>query len=374
MKNTALVFIVLLLTACAKKQATETKNEPSPTATQVKITEEQFKHLGIELGKVTSLVISGTIKANGMLDVPPQNLVSISAPMGGFVKRTEFLQGMYIKKGQTVVELEHPDFIQLQEDFIVMKNQFEYSELEYLRQKELAKENVSAAKDLQMAKSNYETARAKMMGLKAKLDLINIKVNDVVKGEFKSTISILSPLSGYVSQVNVNLGMFVSPSTLMFRIVDTDHLHAEVQVFEKDLPKLKVGEKVFLQLANEGTEREAEVYLIGKEITAERTVRVHCHLKQEDPKLIPGLFFTARIETETASTTALPAEAILLIENKNYVFAQRNPLLFELVEVEKGVAENGFIQVAWPAHEKETNIVTKGAYFLLGILKNVEGE
>lgn len=372
-------FLILILSivsifSCSKKSEPETKAQTTDTSLHVALSEEQIKKMGIEVGQPVMRSISGVIKANGMLDVPPQNLVSISAPLGGFVKRTEFLQGMRVAKGQTVVVLEHPDYIQLQEDYLMTKNQLEYLELEYKRQEELQNEKVSAAKDFQMAKSNYQSSKAKLLGLKAKLELINIHPSDIENGEIKSTISIASPISGFISQVNVNIGMYVSPSTMMFRIVDTEHLHAEAQVFEKDIPQLKIGQKVFLRLSNETTEREATVYLIGKEITPERTVRVHCHLEKEDAALIPGLFFSARIETSQIQVSTVPSDGIVLFQNKSYVFVQTQPLQFEMVEIEKGVSEGGFTQVALTEALKEKQIVLKGAYHLVSILRNSEEE
>lgn len=372
-------FLILILSivsifSCSKKSEPETKAQTTDTSLHVALSEEQIKKMGIEVGQPVMRSISGVIKANGMLDVPPQNLVSISAPLGGFVKRTEFLQGMRVAKGQTVVVLEHPDYIQLQEDYLMTKNQLEYLELEYKRQEELQNEKVSAAKDFQMAKSNYQSSKAKLLGLKAKLELINIHPSDIENGEIKSTISIASPISGFISQVNVNIGMYVSPSTMMFRIVDTEHLHAEAQVFEKDIPQLKIGQKVFLRLSNETTEREATVYLIGKEITPERTVRVHCHLEKEDAALIPGLFFSARIETSQIQVSTVPSDGIVLFQNKSYVFVQMQPLQFEMVEIEKGVSEGGFTQVTLTEALKEKQIVLKGAYHLVSILRNSEEE
>lgn len=373
-KTLILILSTFIINSCSKKSEPEKKVQTTATSLHVALSEEQIKKLGIEVGQPVNRAISGVIKANGMLDVPPQNLVSISAPLGGFVKKTEFLQGMRVAKGQTVVVLEHPDYIQLQEDYLMTKNQLEYLELEYKRQEELQNEKVSAAKDFQMAKSNYQSSKAKLLGLRAKLELINIHPSDIENGEIKSTISIASPIAGFISQVNVNIGMYVSPSTMMFRIVDTEHLHAEAQVFEKDIPQLKIGQKVFLRLSNETQEREATVYLIGKEITPERTVRVHCHLEKEDAALIPGLFFSARIETSQIQVSTVPSDAIVLFENKNYLFVQMRPLQFEMVEIEKGVSEGGFTQVTLTEAVKEKQIVLKGAYFLLGILKNSEEE
>ena len=343
-------------------------------ANEVTVTDEQFKSLGIVIGKPEQRSVSDQINANGMLDVPPQNLVTISAPLGGFVKKTELLQGMKVSKGQTIVVMEHPDYIQLQEDYLTTKGQLEFLELEYKRQEELAKENVNAAKALQQAKSNYFGAKARMQGLKAKLILSNINPAEIENGEIKSTISIPAPISGFVSQVNVNIGMHVSPTDIMFRIVDTDHLHAEAQVFEKDIPQLKIGQRVFVRLSNETQEREAKVFLIGKEITPERTVRVHCHLEKKDDSLIPGLFFSARIETNNKLVTTLPSEAVVAFENKNYVFVQseQKPYKYKMMAIDIGETEKGFTEVMIPETIKSAKIVLKGSYYLLGILKNTE--
>lgn len=370
-----LSLVIVALMGCSKKSEEGTVSDPIATvANEVTVTDEQFKSLGIVIGKPEQRSVSDQIKANGMLDVPPQNLVTISAPLGGFVKKTELLQGMKVSKGQTIVVMEHPDYIQLQEDYLTTKGQLEFLELEYKRQEELAKENVNAAKALQQAKSNYFGAKARMQGLKAKLILSNINPAEIENGEIKSTISIPAPISGFVSQVNVNIGMHVSPTDIMFRIVDTDHLHAEAQVFEKDIPQLKIGQRVFVRLSNETQEREAKVFLIGKEITPERTVRVHCHLEKKDDSLIPGLFFSARIETNNKLVTTLPSEAVVAFENKNYVFVQseQKPYKYKMMAIDIGETEKGFTEVMIPETIKSAKIVLKGSYYLLGILKNTE--
>jgi cobalt-zinc-cadmium efflux system membrane fusion protein len=318
--------------------------------------------------------MNGTLKANGMLDVPPQNMVTVSAPLGGFVKSTELLQGMKVKKGQTVIVLQHPDYIQLQEDYLTSKNQLEFLDLEYKRQEELAKENVTAAKALQQAKSNYFGTKAKVQGLRAKLKLININPQELENGEIQNTISIPSPISGFVTEVNVNIGMHVNPTDVLFKIIDTEHLHAEAQVFEKDVPRLKIGQQVRVYLSNENKERLAKVFLIGKEITAERTVRVHCHLEGEDPSLIPGLYFKALIETDPQQVTTLPNEAVVDFENKQYVFVEQKAgvLEYEMIEISKLKSEEDFTEVALPSSIAGRKIVLKGTYALLSILKNTE--
>jgi cobalt-zinc-cadmium efflux system membrane fusion protein len=379
MKHLFFIVTALLIVSCGTKKeepakATD-KSEQVPNS--VTLSNEQFKSLQIELGGTELRSLSGSIKANGMLDVPPQNLVSISAPLGGFVKSTELLQGMHVNKGQTIVVMEHPDYIQLQQDYLDNKNQLEFLEQEYHRQQDLAKENVNALKSLQQSKSNYLSTKAKVQGLLAKLKMINISPAEIESGEIHTTISLTTPISGYVSQVNVNLGQHVNPTDVMFRIVDTEHVHAEAQVFEKDIPQLKIGQRAHIKLSNESKERLAHVYLIGKEITPERTVRVHCHLEGEDLNLIPGTFFTATIETGTRQAAALAAEALVSFEGKQYVFVEKDAAkhIYKMMEVEVGGTDSEFYEVTFKEElsvELKNKIVLKGAYHLLNVLKNVE--
>jgi cobalt-zinc-cadmium efflux system membrane fusion protein len=369
------LFSLALATSCSTKQKSDTKNAEtdSLSSNEVILNEEQFKNADIHLGQVEQRSINGTIKANGMLDVPPQNLVTVSAPLGGFVKNTELLQGMKVQKGQVIVTLEHPDYIQIQQDYLDLSSQKEYLQLEYQRQEALARENVNAGKALQLARSNYFSTKAKVQGLQAKLRLINIDPVQLEKGVISSTIHLYAPISGYITQVNVNIGMHVNPADVMFRIVDNAHLHAEAQVFEKDITKLKVGQKVRFMLSKDSRERTAKVYLIGKEITPDRTVRVHCHLDVEDPSLIPGMYFSAFIETDNQTVTALPEKAVVNFGNKDYVFVVKNEALrrYEMTEVKKGNSESSYVEVLLPdGLPSSTRIVVSGAYELLSFLKN----
>jgi cobalt-zinc-cadmium efflux system membrane fusion protein len=377
MKNsTKILFILIMfLISCSTKDKTaETTNVQPAEIAHVSLSKEQVTQLGIVLGQPVLRSMNGLIKANGMLDVPPQNMVTVSAPLGGFVKSTELLQGMKVKKGQTIIVLQHPDYIQLQEDYLTSKNQLEFLDLEYKRQEELAKENVTAAKALQQAKSNYFGTKAKVQGLTAKLKLININPQELENGEIQNTISIPSPISGFVTEVNVNVGKHVNPMDIMFKIIDTEHLHAEAQVFEKDVPRLKIGQLVRVYLSNENKERLAKVFLIGKEITPERTVRVHCHLEGEDPSLIPGLYFKALIETDPQQVTTLPSEAVVDFDNKPYVFVEQKAggHDYEMVEISKLKSEEDFTEVVLPSTIAGRKIVLKGTYALLSILKNTE--
>jgi len=382
MKNTiiinkilALFFIAVLFASCGSKTE-ETKQEEhhEEEVSVVELTPEQVKIINLKLGKIEMKDLSGAIKVNGMLDVPPQNLVSISAPMGGFVKSTELLQGMKVNKGQAIVVMQHPDYIQMQQDFLETKSQLEYLELEYNRQQELSKDNVNSQKTLQQAKSQYESMLAKNAGLKSKLMMLGINGEKLTSQTMQNSITITSPISGYVTHVNVNIGMYVNPTDVMFKIVDTEHLHAELTVFEKDVPKIKLGQKVRFTLANETDERTATVYLIGREISSDRTVRIHCHLDKEDLDLLPGMYLKAYVEAGTQRLSALPNQAIVNFEGKDYVFvAEKEANHFKMLEVTKGISEFGYTEVVTKEGlNNESLIVINGAYDILAKIKNSE--
>ena len=374
-------LLVAILAACGQSstQTTDAENADSNTAAlSVTLTETQVKNAGIVLGQVSTQPINQKIKASGKLDVPPQNLNSISAPYGGFLKSTNLLQGMHVHKGDIVAVMEHPDYIQLQQDYLENKSQLTYLKTELERQQELAKEEINSKKTLQKAKAEYETMHARVQGLRAKLELIKIDVNKLEQGTIQKTINLIAPINGYVTKVNTNIGAFVTANTVLFELVDTEHLHAEVSVFEKDLGTVKIGQQVAITLANETKPRLAKVYLIGKEITDDRTVRVHCHLNEEDNTLIPGMYLTAYIDVQAQGENALPDDAVVNHEGKSLVFelVENASGQFKFIPIEVTVlgTENGYtaIQASTPLIAKK--LVTKGAYKVLSAMMNTPEE
>lgn len=377
MKNIIILITSAVLIAACGSKTTETKDAPDSVASinSITITDAQFKAADITFGKIEKKAMGTTIQVNGTLDVPPQNLITVSAPLGGFVKSTTLLQGMKVHKGDVLAVLENQDYIQLQQDYLDNKSKLEFAESEYNRQVELAKENVNATKTLQQSKSQFESLKAIAKGLEAKLHMINILPASLAEGSIKSTINLYAPVDGFVSQVHVNIGQFVNPTDVMFKIVNLDHIHAELQIYEKDINKIAVGQKVKFQLANTNTIRGASVFLIGKEISPERTINIHCHLDKEDPTLLPGMFVTATIETALNEVDVLPNNALLNFEGGHYVFVSTGKNDFKAVAISIGNSQGEFTEVKLEeSFNRESQIVVKGAFELLGLLKNTEEE
>ncbi len=323
-----LVFAAyLVLSGCSGENKKAEPEDEEGTETEdvrfLELRDDQFKAAGIELGKIEKRTLSENLTVSGVLDVPPQNRISISAPYGGFLKNTELLEGSSVKKGEVIATLEHPDYIQMQQDYLSSFNQLEYLEKEYERQKELQAGNATSGKILQKAESDYKSTFALIKGLEAKLALIGINKEAVKQGKISSVISIISPVNGKVSKVNVNIGKYVNPQDVIFEIIDPEHLHVELTIFEKDISMIKVGQKIRFTLANQpNVERKATVHLIGQLFDESRSVHIHGHLDQEDPSLLPGMFVNAVIETISNEVLSVPSEAIIMSDGKNYIFVK----------------------------------------------------
>jgi cobalt-zinc-cadmium efflux system membrane fusion protein len=381
-------FLGVLLSAwflfsCGQDAAEEEKKddtEAAPAAGNlVNLTEGQYRNAGIELGKMERRTLSHYLTVNGVLDVPPENLVSISAPMGGFLKSTHLLPGSRVKKGQTIAVIEHPDYIQLQQDYLDSKSRLTFAALEYQRQGELNQEHVNSAKAFQQSTADYQVLQHRVKSLEEKLRLIGLNPAQLRSDRISRSIPIRTPISGYVKTVNVNLGKYVHPSDVLFDIVDTRHMHLALSVFERDIPRVREKQKVLFHLPSEPEKvRIGSVHLVGKALEADKTVMVHVHLNQDDPTLLPGMYVNARIETGDSTAYTLPNGAIVHSEGTYVIFVpvQGPAHTYERVPVTKGGSENGYTAVSLPAEviPHQTPVVVKGAYALLSKMTNVEEE
>ncbi|MBO9151954.1 efflux RND transporter periplasmic adaptor subunit [Chitinophaga sp. GCM10012297] len=382
MQKLLIIFAAAALVSCGNSPTLNGKDSTGTNETHadehghgeetVELTEAQARTVGLQTAAIENRSLSGAIKVNGMLDVPPQQMLSVSTPFGGILRNTQLLEGYWVKKGQVIAEMEHPDYIQLQQDYLEAKAQFGFLEQELERQQELSKENVTARKTLQKTEAEHRALKVRIEGLRQKLLLMNIHVATLEKGTIVRAIPVLAPISGYVTKVNANIGKFVSANESMFEIVDTEHLHAELTVFEKDIPRLKIGRKVRFVLSNETKERTATVHLIGREIDSDRTIRVHCHLDKEDKEMMPGTYLKAWVETGAMEVPSLPDEAIVMEGGKYYVFlAQEEPHHFKRLEISTGVSGNGYTEVRLPEETPAgAKFAVKGAGDLMAAMMN----
>jgi cobalt-zinc-cadmium efflux system membrane fusion protein len=378
--------VSVLFSSCGKKNAEDSPVQDEASTEAPTLTAAQLKRAEIQFGKIEMKNLSSTISVNGILDVPPQNLVTVSAIMGGFIKTTHIIQGMKVKKGEVLAVIQNPDFIKVQREYLENKQKLKFLEQEYKRQEELSRENVASTKTFQQVSADYNSMLAANGALEEELRMLNISPSTLTQNNISSSVNINSPIDGYVTTVNVNIGKYVNPQDVIFEIVDTKHLHVELTVFEKDITKVKIGQKIRYVLVNESNvERTGTIYLVNHKIQEDRTVRVHAHMDKEDQGLLPNMYLKAVIETGNQQVTALPDQAIVTNAGKYFIYVSTDKVgeipkdstySFKAIEIQKGVSENGYTEVLLPDGFDVTNssVVTKGAFSILAKLNNKEEE
>lgn len=367
---------LLLLAACSSEQSETTKQAPVEQSKSQLLTlsAKQQKDIGLQIGGLEQQQLGLSIFANGQIEVPPQNKSYISMPFGGYIKQIKVLDGMRVRKGQVLMSVEHPDIIQLQQDYLEVLGEFAFLEADYLRQKQLFEKEAGSAKSYQQAKSAYAVAKAQMSGLQVKLEMAEVNLALLKEGKIQRVQQIRSPFDGVVTKVTANVGAFAEPKDRLLEIIDLKHAHAELVIYEKYLAYLKKDQKVILNFIDDTKPVEASVFLIGSEISAERTVKVHCHFKKLPTTITPGSYLRAEIQAEVSDHWVLPIAAIVQHKGKDVVFIQEGdnflPIEIDLIlsnETLSAIGEKNYARL------KNAKIVHNGAYDLLAMLnKEVE--
>jgi cobalt-zinc-cadmium efflux system membrane fusion protein len=297
---------------------------PEPTAGEaLQISTQQFESVAMDLVRLSEQPFYESISANGLFEVPPKYQSLVSAYYGGYVKQLDLLPGQYVRRGQVLFTLENPAFIQTQREFLEAQSQLSYLKSEYERLQALAEENVTARKNFLKAEADYKLTKVQHAALKKQLELMRIDAAELTEENIRTTIAVLAPISGYVMEVMVHKGQLLNPEDAALHLINKDHLHLELSVFEKELPKLAKGQPIRFSTPNlPGETYRAEVYLINPSIDPDtRKLMVHGHLEEEQlVKLFsPGNYIEGEILTSSRQALALPAKSAVELDGIYYV-------------------------------------------------------
>jgi len=372
MKNKIIIAgIGILFFSCtnSKSEVKEPVAEVKVTENEVVLTPEQIKNAGITIGTPEQRSVHRTLKLKGVIDVPPQNSVAVTVPLGGYLKQMSLIPGMSVGKGAVLARVEDQQYIQLQQDYLVGKARLQFLEEDYNRQKELNESKAVSDKVYQQVRSEYQSQRAILRALEEKLRLIGINPSALSDRNISRSIPVVAPISGSVSKVNVNPGQYVSPTDRLFEIVNASDKHLSLTVFENDVTDLAIGQRVLCYTnGNAVTKYVAKISLINRHVDDERASEIHCHFETEDNKLVPGMFMNAEVELGNTLVTAIPDDAIVRWENQNYIFTADAGNKFTMLPVETGDSKDGYTAIKTNLDKKK--IVTAKAYTLLMKLKN----
>lgn len=382
-KLSVILFVLIIFSvSCSnsnKPPAETTEAELLPEDI-VEMRDDQIKLAGVETGMIEMRSLSSNLKVNGIITVAPQNLATVCMPLGGFIKNTSLLPGNRVSKGQTLALIENQEFVDIQQSYLEAKNRLLFAEAEFNRHTDLYKNDVYSESNLQQVTVEYKNLKALVKSLEQKLILIGISPQTLNEENISSTVNLVSPINGFLKEVNVNIGKYVSPNDVLFEIVNNEKLFLELTLFEKDADKVAIGQKVRFFINNETEEHEAVISQTGRSVSAEKTFRVYANITSLCKNLLPGMYVNSVIKEDERIVTALPSEAVVSFDDKNYIFVYEKdkeeagkPFTeYRMVEVRKGISESGFTEIQVPEgfNILSSKIVIKGAYNLLSAKKN----
>ena len=373
MKKYIILFFSLVFIFCKSNSITETSSDNASDPNQLSMDKSQLKNAGIQTGSMEKKNLSKTLRVSGIIDVPPQNNISVSAPMGGYIISTHLLPGTPVKKGEVLAVLEDQLYINLQQEYLLTKSKMALAEKEYNRQNIMYQSQATSDKILQQSENDLQILKINLNAMSEKLKIIHIDPGKLSETTISSKVYLYSPIQGFVTHVNVNIGKYVNPTEVLFELVNPADIHLNLKVFEKDIPHLYINQEV-ISFTNHQPDKKynGKIILLGKNISDDHTIEVHCHFNTYDKTLIPGTYMNADIELNNHEVFSLPDEAIVFFENKNYIFIQVDTEKHKMVEVVTGIKENSFTEILDGAKFLSDKIVIKGAYALLMALKNNE--
>ena len=384
-KHTTALFlagVMILAGACkqGKTQAGITSNTELIPEDIVELRNDQIKLADIGLGAIEIKSLGAVIKVNGIVSVAPGNYATVCMPLGGFIKHTSLVPGKGVRKGETLAVIENQDFVDIQQDYLETKNKLQFAEEEYKRHTELYKDDVYSQQNVQQVTVEYRNLKAKARSLEQKLQLIGINPESLKEENISSTVNLISPITGFLSAVNVNIGKYVTQTDVLFEIVNSDKLFLELTLFEKDAGKVASGQKLKFYINNEAEEHSAVITQTGKSVSNDRTFKAYASVTSTCANLLPGMYVNAFVEESDNRLTALPTEAVVNFDDKDYIFTferekEEKGLPFteyRMIEVKKGVSGSGYTQIMLPQgfSVDSARVVVKGAYNLLSAKKN----
>lgn len=366
MKNSSIIFLTLILFSCQGEKTTEAvENQKSITKNTVQLSDEQAKNATIQLEELGNKEISTVVHLKGKMSASPENQISISMPLGGYLKSTKLIPGMKVSKGQVLAVLEDQQYVKLQQEYLTELAQMKYAKAELNRQEKLNETQASSNKVLQAAQMEFTSHAISIKALSEHLKLIGISPQNLTENNISKSVSIRSPITGFVSQVNVNVGKYVSPTDVLFELIDPNQLLLKLTVFDVDLKELSVGQKIIASNNSADKKYNGMIKSINYQLNSDGSTAVFCSLEASKNELVPGQYMNADIELKNHAAAVLPDFAILDFEGKKFVYISIGKNQFEMHEVQLGSAENGFVEILNASELQGKKIVTKGAYTLL---------
>ncbi|BFM45419.1 efflux RND transporter periplasmic adaptor subunit [Flavobacterium sp. CFS9] len=362
----SIIFLFLCLVSCQSDKKEQQSTKVLTPGNSIQLSDAQIKNAKLVAGYPEERTVKGILQLQGTVTVPPKSVVTVSIPLGGYIKKTDLMAGMHVRKGQVLAVVEDMQYIQLQQDYLTAKEKFQLAQSEFNRQKELNAKKASSDKLFEQTATEMQTQHIYMSSLAQKLRLLGINVKTLSASTISKTVAIHSPINGLVAKINVNVGKYISPTDMLFELIEMSDIVLTMNVFEKDIQLLSVGQTVTaFTNANPSKKYKARIAYINQSLNDDRAAEVICKVNQYESSLIPGLFINAEAEFNNEKAITVPEDAVVRWQGKFFVFSVSTNGIYKMVPVETGSSADGYRQIKSSIIDESSKIVIKNAYTLL---------
>lgn len=366
-----LLPILIIFAACSSAPE-EQKKEATPQTT-VQLSADQLTQLAVSSELPQKQLITRTIQGTATVEVNANERIQVTSPFGGYVVSSNVIPGQQVKVGQVIGVIENPDYIVLQQDYLLAKNEYELLQKNAKRQEELVASKATSEKNYEEVKSAEQSALIRMMSLKEKLNLLGVHADKLTPNNISSKVNVVAKNNGVVSSVNASVGSYIAADAVWMSYVGNENAMAKVIVFEKDLPFISQGQTVTLtDLMDHSRTYATTIQYIQPTVDGNGKVEVFCSLNGEN--FMPGTVWNAEIITPNSFGLVIAKEAIIQFEKQNYVFIDRGNGLFEMTPVNLGFTNETQAELIQAESLENSKIVVKGAYNIFMQLKNSSEE
>lgn len=348
-------LLLAFLTGCGKsstnKEGIEHKEHSAESKenTIVHLDRHKVYHAGITVETVQKKSVAVPLDLPGRVSFNERRFAHVAARVSGRIEKLYVFTNDRVKEGDVLVELYSQEFLTMQFEFLQAVER-------------LSRVKESSGEEQATATSIYHSARRK-------LTVVGITENDLAELEATRApmqyYRVRAPFDGTIVQSNVRIGGFVEVGTNLFDVADLSTLWVLADMYEKDLPLVRVGMKALVQVSAYADSFPGiinTIYGVVDEKT--RTVKARVVVQNKDGRLKPEMFCTVKVQTEFGKETIkIPASALLGETEKHFVFVALTDTTFEKRDVRTGVETREFAEILDGLLVGE-KIVVKGGFFL----------
>jgi cobalt-zinc-cadmium efflux system membrane fusion protein len=378
----ALIVVSLSLHGMRAKRdhAVDAEKERAHAETSVvKLSEESQNASGIEFLEAVLEPLAAPIEATAVIELNGDRVAKISARTSGRLVKLVASQGDVVKTGQALAWFDSPELGQAWVEYAKAKGRNELAQKNLQREETLFAKKISPEKDVIRARQELADAEADFSFAHEKFHLLGIDIDQFEKkqgGDRHPLIAVTSPISGSIIERAATQGEVVGPEKMLFTVADLSMLWVVLDIYEKDLGRVKAGTAVKVSATAYPEKNFRGVISYIGEVMDEktRTVKARVVVENADRLLKPGMFAAVTIDSKSVQTLKaimVPDEAVLMDGVERFVFVRTGPETFEKKEIKPGKIFGKRVEVVEGLAAGD-QVVVKGAFTLKSELKKEE--